>query len=99
MLVFPRADEGIFIPRMRELAEIRKELTLDGAAWTSNDDVYDAFFHAVGAPDWHGRNCDALATGSINQVESSVQGGNQELRLIGDQAKRMTRKTCHWVKP
>jgi RNAse (barnase) inhibitor barstar len=50
-----------------------KELALDGAEWTTKDDVYDALFRAVGAPDWHGRNFDALndsiAAGSINEVE------------------------------
>jgi RNAse (barnase) inhibitor barstar len=50
-----------------------KELTLDAAGWQSNDDVYDSFFRAVGAPAWHGRNLDALhdsiGAGQINQVE------------------------------
>lgn len=50
-----------------------KELILDGTSWTTRDDVYDAFFRAVGAPEWHGRNFNALrdsiSTGSINQVE------------------------------
>jgi len=51
-----------------------KDIVLDGAAWSTKDDVYDAFFLAVGAPEWHGRNFDALrdsiAGGSINQVEA-----------------------------
>jgi RNAse (barnase) inhibitor barstar len=50
-----------------------KELILNGAEWSTRDDVYDSFFRAVGAPDWHGRNFDALrdsiAVGSINAVE------------------------------
>lgn len=37
------------------------------------DDIYDSFFRAVGAPDGHGRNFNALAAsiakGSINAVE------------------------------
>jgi hypothetical protein len=33
-----------------------KELLLDGAGWQTKDDVSDAFFRAVGAPEWHGRN-------------------------------------------
>jgi len=49
------------------------ELTLNGAEWKTRDDVYDSFFRAVGATDWHGRNFNALrdsiATGSINTVE------------------------------
>ncbi len=50
-----------------------KELVLDGADWLTQDDVYDAFLQAVGAPEWHGRNFNALrdsiATGSINRLE------------------------------
>lgn len=50
-----------------------RELILNGAEWRTQDDVYDSFFQAVGAPDWHGRNFNALrdsiARGSINAVE------------------------------
>jgi RNAse (barnase) inhibitor barstar len=49
------------------------EIILDAADWKCADDVYNAFFAAVGAPSWHGRNLDALndsiATGEINKVE------------------------------
>jgi RNAse (barnase) inhibitor barstar len=49
------------------------QIELDAASWTTRDDFYDAFFRAVGAPSWHGRNFDALydsiATGQINAVE------------------------------
>ena len=37
---------------------IMKELTLDCPGWTTNDDVYSAFFHVIGAAKWHGRNFD-----------------------------------------
>jgi hypothetical protein len=50
-----------------------KELILNGAEWKTQDDVYDSFFRAVGAPEWHGRNFNALrdsiATGSINTLK------------------------------
>jgi RNAse (barnase) inhibitor barstar len=50
-----------------------KELVLDGARWKTADDLYDAFFEAVGAPLWHGRNFnslnDSIAAGRINKVE------------------------------
>jgi RNAse (barnase) inhibitor barstar len=50
-----------------------KKIILDGTKWRSVDDFYDAFFKAVGAPMWHGRNFNALkdsiVTGQINQVE------------------------------
>jgi len=39
-----------------------RELILNGADWPTKDDVYDAFFRAVGAPECHGRNLDALPT-------------------------------------
>jgi len=46
---------------------------LDGSTWNTRDHVYAAFFAAVGAPSWHGRNLDArndsIATGQINQIE------------------------------
>src|ERR1700719_3137446 len=58
------------------------------------DDVYDAFFHAVGAPDWHGRNCDALkdsiANGSINEVEVPYRLVLKHYDLISGEAKKMT---------
>jgi hypothetical protein len=38
-----------------------RELILNGVGWATRDEVYDAFFRAVGAPEWHGRNLDALA--------------------------------------
>ena len=49
------------------------EVVLDASDWTSPNDFYDSFFLAVGAPDWHGRNLNALsdsiATGNINRIE------------------------------
>jgi RNAse (barnase) inhibitor barstar len=61
-----------------------KELILNGASWRTRDNVYDAFFQAVGAPEWHGRNIDALrdsiATGSINAVEVPYRLVIPELR-------------------
>ena len=41
-----------------------KELVLNGADWATIEDVYNAFFRAVGAPEWHGHNLDALLTAS-----------------------------------
>ena len=71
-----------------------KELLLDGRDWTTRDDVYNAFFRAVGAPEWHGRNFNALndsiATGSINEVEIPYTLVIKNYELIGGDAKRMT---------
>jgi RNAse (barnase) inhibitor barstar len=71
-----------------------KELTLDGAGWTTNDDVCSAFFLAVGAPEWHGRNFnalnDSLANGSINKVEVPYRVVLKNYDLISGEAKKMT---------
>jgi RNAse (barnase) inhibitor barstar len=46
---------------------------MDAAGWKTTDDLYHSFFLAVGAPDWHGRNFNALhdsiGVGQINQIE------------------------------
>jgi RNAse (barnase) inhibitor barstar len=50
------------------------EIHLDGRAWTSPSDFYDAFLPAVHAPSWHTHSLDALddslLTGGINGLES-----------------------------
>ncbi len=50
-----------------------KEFILDGSAWRTWDDMYDALFAVLGAPAWHGRNLNAL-------YDSMVVGGINELR-------------------
>jgi len=49
------------------------EIVLDAGSWQQFSDFYDAFFAAVDAPDWHGRNFNALndsiGTGGINKRE------------------------------
>ncbi len=71
-----------------------RELVLDGSEWKTKDDVYNAFFRAVGAPEWHGRNLDALADsisgGSINQVEVPYRLVIKDYNRIGPLAKGMT---------
>ncbi len=70
-----------------------KELILDGAAWKTSDDIYDAFFKAVGAPAWHGRNFnavnDSIAGGKINKVEVPYRLVIQNYDSIGAEAKKM----------
>jgi RNAse (barnase) inhibitor barstar len=50
-----------------------RDLNLDASTWKNADDFYSAFFKAVGAPEWHGRNFNALddsiAHGRINEIE------------------------------
>jgi RNAse (barnase) inhibitor barstar len=71
-----------------------RELVLNGADWTTKDDVYDSFFRAVGAPGWHGRNLDALAdsisSGSINQIEVPYRLVIKSYDRIGLHTKPMT---------
>jgi RNAse (barnase) inhibitor barstar len=70
-----------------------RELTLNGADWATKADVYEAFFRVVGAPEWHGRNLDALADsirgGSINQVEVPYRLVIKSYGMIGPKAKPM----------
>lgn len=67
------ARDGLgFTKRIAEMEDIPL-LELNAAEWRSENDVYDAFLKAVGAPEWHGRNFDALIdsieTGAINELE------------------------------
>ena len=63
-----------------------EEIELDGADWSAADDFYTAYFAAVGAPEWHGRNLDALwdslTGGGINQR-------NPPFRICISQTARM----------
>jgi hypothetical protein len=49
-----------------------RTIELDGSTWKTRDDFYAAFFKAVGAPERHGRNFNALrdsiVIGRINQI-------------------------------
>ena len=48
-------------------------IELNAGAWATIDDFLDAILAALGAPDWHGRNLNALLDsaipGQINTVE------------------------------
>jgi RNAse (barnase) inhibitor barstar len=70
-----------------------RDVVLDGAGWSTKDDVYGAFFRAVGALDWHGRNFDALrdsiAGGSTNQVEVPYRLVFKNYDKISGEAKRL----------
>jgi RNAse (barnase) inhibitor barstar len=61
-----------FAKRLSEIDDV-PSIELDAVEWKSDDDVYDAFFRAVGAPEWHGRNFDALndsiESSGINELE------------------------------
>ena len=49
-----------------------RRIVLDAAGWHDSADFYDALLPALGAPEWHGRNLDALLdslSSDINSVE------------------------------
>ena len=68
-----------------------RELILNAADWQCRDDLYDAFFLAVGAPAWHGRNFNALRDsilgGDINQLEIPYRIRIQNSSLAGEGAR------------
>ncbi len=67
------AWDGLGFARPWRTIEDVEVIVLDATEWESEDDFYQAFFEAVGAPDWHGNNLNALndsiGTGGINKVE------------------------------
>jgi RNAse (barnase) inhibitor barstar len=60
-----------------------RPIVIDAGDWNSEDDAFDGLLEVLGAPDWHGRNWDALndsiVTGDINRVEPPFH-----LHLTGD---------------
>ena len=72
-----------------------QQILLDATNWAIPDDVYDAFFKAVGAPPWHGRNFNALrdsiATGRVNRIEGPYSIKIKNYALIGAGASEMAR--------
>jgi hypothetical protein len=73
-----------------------KELTLDGAGWSTKGDVYNAFFRAVGASEWHSRNSNApndrIANGSINELEVPHTLVFINYDMISGDANKMNRR-------
>jgi RNAse (barnase) inhibitor barstar len=67
---------------------------MDGRNWKNQDDVYESFFQAVGAPSWHGRNFialnDSTGTGKINRIEAPDRLVIQNHDLIQIGARKMT---------
>jgi hypothetical protein len=64
---------GLGFAKPLDSVEAAIEIRLDASGWQLGNDVYQAFFRAVGSPSWHGRNFDALVdsigTGGINEKE------------------------------
>jgi RNAse (barnase) inhibitor barstar len=70
-----------------------RQILLNGKNWNKPDDIYDAFFEAVGAPSWHGRNFnaihDSICTGGINEIEAPYCILVQNYSAIALDARRM----------
>jgi len=90
--------EGSFHPGLRVRKPLEKipgvrNLILDASHWNTTDDVYDAFFRVVGAPEWHGRNSsalhDSIITGNVNKVDVPYRLIIQNYNRIGDGAREM----------
>lgn len=75
---------------------------MDGANWRTPDDVYNAFFQAVGAASWHGRNFNALrdsiATGGVNKIEVPYVIKIRHFRAIGTGAAEMARDFANLIR-
>jgi RNAse (barnase) inhibitor barstar len=66
---------------------------MDGRNWKDENDLYDSFFQAVGAPSWHGRNFhalnDSIGRGAINRIEVPYCLVIQNYDLTQEGARKM----------
>jgi RNAse (barnase) inhibitor barstar len=79
-----------------------REIIIDGKNWSRPEDIYDALFEAVGAPEWHGRNFNALrdsiAFGGINKIEVPYLIRIKNYSSIGEEAKSIARDLVGLIK-
>jgi RNAse (barnase) inhibitor barstar len=68
-------------------------IQLNAAGWKSHDDFYDRFFKALGAPDWHGRNFnainDSIGNGGVNTIEVPYRIVVQNLSAASSETKEL----------
>jgi RNAse (barnase) inhibitor barstar len=73
-----------------------EEIELDGATWKRTDDFYASYLAAVGAPDWHGRNLDALwdslTGGDINRCNPPFHIRIRGATRMSDEAREIVRR-------
>ena len=70
-------------------------LEWDAGRWSTLEDFYEALLAAVGAPDWHGRNpnalIDSLVYGGINDVKPPytvrIHGLEEASRVVSDHVR------------
>jgi ribonuclease inhibitor len=58
-----------------------REIVLDTTGWCNRDDLYDALLPALEAPEWHGRNLDALDDSIVGGLNGVVRP--YRIRLLG----------------
>lgn len=79
-----------------------QEIVMDAENWRVPDDVYDAFFQAVGAPNWHGRNFNALrdsiAVGHVNKIDVPYLIKIKHYAAIGSEAIGMARDFVNFIR-
>ena len=72
------------------------QIELDGSLWKTEKDFYSALLLALGAPDWHGHNLDALEeslrAGDINQINAPIQITIFASPVMGTAAERAARR-------
>jgi RNAse (barnase) inhibitor barstar len=70
-----------------------QNIILDGSKWKIQEDFYHAFLKAVGAPDWHGHNLNALndsiTGGGINKLDTPYHITITGFNLMASDAQSM----------
>jgi hypothetical protein len=78
-----------------------QRIVLDGVAWQTGDDFYDALLGALGAPVWHGHNLDAIndsfTNGKINRVNPPFVISILCCDQMGPQARAMVVRFCDHI--
>jgi RNAse (barnase) inhibitor barstar len=81
---------------------MQPSVVMDGQNWITSDDFYDAFFQAVGAPSWHGRNFNALrdsiVVGRINKLDVPYLIRLKNYSLIGPGARGIAAEFIELIK-
>lgn len=78
-----------------------KTIVLDAYGWRGAEDFYDAFFGAVGAPLWHGKNFNALSdsivTGQINTLEVPYTLAIRNLGSTSHAVRTFVQEVAHLI--
>jgi RNAse (barnase) inhibitor barstar len=71
-------------------------IKLDGSSWETKEDFYSGLLLALGAPEWHGHNLDALdeslRDGAINRINPPLSITFFGSQKMGAEAIQMARQ-------